>query len=103
MYATSTHVQQVHHPPPGNHHNQANGHANGHAHQPNGNTPRSAPSAAAAAKDPIVVVGIPSVSIQNNQLQVGNSQSSQSLSSGLHPLIVAYIANGLAYSPHLAA
>jgi hypothetical protein len=85
MYATSTHVQQVHHPPPYNQHNQVNGNGHAHPHQANGNshhqTPpstqshRSTPST--AAKEPIVVVGIPSVSIQNNQLQVGNSQSSQ--------------------------
>jgi hypothetical protein len=85
MYATSSHVQQVHHPPPHNHQPNGNGHP--HPIQPNGNslhqTPpptqsnRSAPSA--ATKEPIVVVGIPSVYIQNNQLQVGNSQSSQCL------------------------
>jgi len=85
MYATSSHVQQVHHPPPHNHQPNVNGHP--HPMQPNGSslhqTPpptqshRSAPSA--ATKEPIVVVGIPSVSIQNNQLQVGNSQTSQCL------------------------
>src|SRR5882757_5248490 len=60
----------------------------GHAH-PNGNSHqqhnhlhpaqalRSAPSA--AAKKPIQVIGIPSVSIQSNQLQVGNAESSQCL------------------------
>lgn len=77
MYATSTHVQQVHHPP----YNQVNGnshvHPNGnshHQHTPPTQAHRSAPST--AAKEPIIVVGIPSVSIQNNRLQVGNSQSS---------------------------
>jgi hypothetical protein len=74
MYATSSHVQQVHHPPPHNHHNQTN---------------RSAPST--ATKEPIVVVGIPSVSIQNNQLQVGNSQSSQcSLSTNSRVALIPY-------------
>lgn len=84
MYATSTNVQQVHHPPYNNH-AQANGNGHANPHPPNGNSHnqhsqptqshRSAPPA--AAKEPIFVVGIPSVSIQNNRLQVGNSQSSE--------------------------
>jgi hypothetical protein len=93
----------VHHPPPSNHHNQVNGNGNGHAHQPNGNSHhqnpaphRSTPST--AGKEPIVVVGIPSVSIQNNQLQVGNSQSSQYLSFVFRPLIPAYICKQVSLS-----
>lgn len=82
MYATATHVQQIHHPPY-NPHNPAI--SNGHAHQ-NGNShhqpsptaqPQRAAPPPAAPKERIVVVGVPSVSIQNNQLQVGSAQTSE--------------------------
>ncbi|KAF9015154.1 kinase-like domain-containing protein [Cyathus striatus] len=48
-------------------------------HQPHTNS-HQRPSNPPIAKDPVVVVGIPSVSIQNNQLLVGSSQSSSTRS-----------------------
>jgi len=90
MYATSIQVQHGHNLPHYNPHIQilTNGHVqpspshlplpNGHSHNqppPPAQSQRSAPPP--APKEPITVVGIPSVSIQNNQLLVGSSQSSQ--------------------------
>ncbi|KAF7969042.1 hypothetical protein HWV62_6617 [Athelia sp. TMB] len=86
MYATATHVQQVHHPPYNPHHQVI---TNGHAHQngashhqpsPPTQPPHRTAPPPAAAKEPIVVVGVPSVSIQNNRLQVGDSQSTSTRS-----------------------
>lgn len=51
---------------------------NVHNNPTNGHHPQR--SQAQHHKDPVTVVGIPSVSIQNNRLEVGSSQSSQSLS-----------------------
>ncbi|KAG6857555.1 hypothetical protein H0H87_000154 [Tephrocybe sp. NHM501043] len=84
MYATSSHVHNGHnlspydnpypipHPAP---------------QQPNGNPappppppPSSQRSASSVPKEPIVVVGIPSVSIRNNHLVVGSSQTSSTRS-----------------------
>jgi meiosis induction protein kinase IME2/SME1 len=63
MYATSSHVHNGHNPPYYSNH-LPNGHQNSQ------NSPVS--------KEPITVVGIPSVSIQNNRLVVGSSQTSKS-------------------------
>ncbi|KAF8078629.1 Pkinase-domain-containing protein [Lyophyllum atratum] len=78
MYATSSHVHNGHNLSPYNNH-----YPNGHSvpqQSPNHPNPDPAPppsqrSASSVPKEPIVVVGVPSVSIQNNQLVVGTSQS----------------------------
>ncbi|KAH9950353.1 Pkinase-domain-containing protein [Amylocystis lapponica] len=55
---------------------------NGHNLQPNGPThqppqpPQSRSAAPPTPKDPVTVLGIPSVTVENNQLLVGDSQSS---------------------------
>ncbi|EMD42106.1 hypothetical protein CERSUDRAFT_110650 [Gelatoporia subvermispora B] len=60
------------HMPNGQPHHQANGAA--HPPQP----PRS--SAASSSKEPVTVVGIPSVTVQNDQLIVGDAQTSSTRS-----------------------
>ncbi|KAG6911968.1 hypothetical protein DXG01_000216 [Tephrocybe rancida] len=82
MYATSSHVHNGHNLSPYDNH-----YPNGHPipQQPhNQPTPPPPPpsqrSASSVPKEPIVVVGIPSVSIQNNHLVVGTSQSSSTRS-----------------------
>ena len=79
MYAISSHVYNGNNIPPYNIH-----HTKGHQlaqHSPNPPLPPpSQRSASSISKEPIVVVGIPSVSIQSNRLVVGNAQSSQSIS-----------------------
>jgi hypothetical protein len=89
MYATSSNPQQGHNPHYDIPHIRiSNGHAspsnqNGNSNHPPQPQPvaptqsqRSA-QPAAVAKEPITVVGVPSVSIQANHLVVGSSQSSQ--------------------------
>jgi len=83
MYAISSHVYNGNNLPPYNIH-----HTKGHQlaqHSPNPPhhpplPPPSQRSASSIPKEPIVVVGIPSVSIQSNRLVVGNAQTSQSIS-----------------------
>ncbi|KAF5370229.1 hypothetical protein D9615_010086 [Tricholomella constricta] len=83
MYATSSHVHNGHNLSP-----YDNNYTNGHPipqHSPNHHNPPPPPppsqrSASSVPKEPIVVVGIPSVSIQNNHLVVGTSQSSSTRS-----------------------
>ncbi|KAG6900131.1 hypothetical protein C0993_002476 [Termitomyces sp. T159_Od127] len=81
MYATSPHVQNGHNLSPYNI-NYANGQSLPHhsPHTPNPPPPPSQRSASSVPKEPIVVVGIPSVSIQNNRLVVGSAQSSSTRS-----------------------
>ncbi|KAK7694672.1 hypothetical protein QCA50_001860 [Cerrena zonata] len=75
------HVQQGHNPPY-NTHQQPNGHHNNGHPQPNGNSHHPPPHKGAppAPKEPIHVLGIPSVTVENNQLMVGDSQSSSTRS-----------------------
>lgn len=82
MYATSSHVHNGHNPPYYSNH-FPNGHQNSQrspVHPPPQNIPPAPqrPAAPAISKEPITVVGIPSVSIQNNRLVVGSSQTSKS-------------------------
>ncbi|KAL4243465.1 hypothetical protein ABKN59_001243 [Abortiporus biennis] len=71
------HVQQGHHPHP-------NIHPSNGTHQQQNGLPHHPPSHRANSqqppKDPITVVGIPSVTVQNDQLVVGGSQSSSTRS-----------------------
>ena len=71
------HVQQGHNPSYHTHHQPNGHHHNGHP-QPNGNSHHPPPHKAAPSshKEPIHVLGIPSVTVENNQLMVGDSQSS---------------------------
>ncbi|KAI0076099.1 Pkinase-domain-containing protein [Panus rudis PR-1116 ss-1] len=76
----STHVHPGHHP---QHHHVPNGHHTHHHHQPNGHQPNGHPSShknPPQPKEPVHVVGIPSVTVENNQLLVGDSQSSSTRS-----------------------
>jgi hypothetical protein len=88
MFATlPSHVHQAHNP----HYNPpVSNPPNGLAHLPNGNDSQNAhhqqppppaqshrPTPPAVSKEPINVVGIPSVSVQTDRLIVGNSESRQ--------------------------
>jgi hypothetical protein len=80
MYATSSHVHNGHNPPYYSNH-FPNGHQHSPVHPPPQNippAPQRPPVLPAVSKEPITVVGIPSVSIQNNRLVVGSSQTSKS-------------------------
>ncbi|CAL1695786.1 unnamed protein product [Somion occarium] len=73
-----THVQQGHNPsyhtnhvPNGHHHHNGQPQPNGNAHHP-----PSHKSSSHAPKEPIRVLGIPSVTVENDELIVGDSQSS---------------------------
>lgn len=73
MYATPSHVHNGHNLPHYNNH-----YPNPHQAPPPPPPPSQRSAPAAVSKEPITVVGIPSVSIQNNHLVVGTSQSSES-------------------------
>lgn len=84
MYANPPNVHQGHNQQHYLPHIHSNGHANHPApqmhpqHSPAQPPPPQRPAPAASIpKSPINVVGIPSVHIENNQLVVGSSQSSQ--------------------------
>lgn len=84
MYATSSHVHNGHNPPYYSNH-FPNGHQNSQhssVHTPPQNilpAPQR-PVPPTVSKDPITVVGIPSVSIQNDRLVVGSSQTNSTRS-----------------------
>ena len=83
MYAISSHVYNGNNIPPYNIHHTKGGHQLAQ-HSPNPPLPPpSQRSASSISKEPIVVVGIPSVSIQSNRLVVGSAQTSQFISPGL--------------------
>ncbi|OCH96101.1 kinase-like protein [Obba rivulosa] len=80
----TTHVQQPGHNPLDVHTHYTNHMPNGQAHHQANGVPHlshsSRPAAASSSKEPIVVVGIPSVTVQNEQLVVGDAQSTSTRS-----------------------
>ncbi|KAG5733324.1 Sporulation protein kinase pit1 [Termitomyces sp. T112] len=81
MYATSPHVQNGHNLSPyDNHYPNGQSIPQHSPNPPNPPPPLSQRSSSSVPKEPIVVLGVPSVSIQNNRLVVGSSQSSSTRS-----------------------
>ncbi|KAI5124702.1 hypothetical protein M0805_004308 [Coniferiporia weirii] len=81
MYASASHVQPTHHPslPNGHPHHvhQSNGHHHHHHHHPHPQPgPSHRPTAPPASKDPLRVLGIPSIAVNGGQLIYGDAQSS---------------------------